>query len=588
MTYGGASIGGNLNVQGNTFIGGNLTVVGNTVSFSANTLTVYDSLIYLAANNETSDLLDIGFVGHYNDGFANAHTGVFRDCVTKEFYVFDGYVDEPTNDIDITDPSFSLANLNVSNITLNNGITISSSDISNVGNINVTTDGLINFVATTAVSLPSGNTAQRPVDLVGGQIRFNSENNIIEFYNGTDWVGLVNGVEDQTIVGDGTNNTFTLTKETTSIGMLVSINGTLQQPDVAYTVSGNQITFAETPLVTDVIDVRFIAVLVTNVETNALIANLAANINSITNGTATFGNIIPSANVTYSLGSPTAQWKSLYVSSNTIYIGGTALGVANGQLTVGGSSNIATTNYVDTAISSLVDVAPTALDTLNELAAALNDDASFATTVTTSLGLKANIASPSFTGAPLAPTANISVNNTQLATTAFVHNVLPTGMIIMWSGATTAVPYGWAICNGANGTPDLRDKFVIGAGSGYAVGATGGSKDATLVSHSHTASSTTSTSITDPGHKHWISSMATDDRNLTGTGNNSQEYGLVADAGSYSADDPNRSTGRYSLSAGTGISASSSTSTTVNATGSSATDANLPPYYALCFIMKTV
>jgi hypothetical protein len=365
--------------------------------------------------------------------------------------------------------------------------------------------------------------------------------------------------------------------------MLVSINGTLQQPDVAYTVTGNQITFAETPLVSDVIDVRFIAVLVTDVETNAKIANLVANVNSITSGTTTFGNLIPSANVTYSLGSPTAQWKSLYVSSNTIYIGGTALGVANGQLTIGGSSNVATTGYVDTAISSLVDVAPGALDTLNELAAALNDDASFATTVATSLGLKSNIASPAFTGTPTAPTANISVKNTELATTAFVHNVLPTGMIIMWSGATSAVPYGWALCNGANGTPDLRDKFVIGAGSNYAVGATGGTKDAIVVAHTHTANHSHSASSANAGnHNHNIysarDSYGTGDQ-LTGDdtgGTDEQTYeGKYGGYTTYNGDH------NHSITVNT-------ENVTTSSTGSSGTDANLPPYYALCFIMKTV
>ena len=54
----------------------------------------------------------------------------------------------------------------------------------------------------------------------------------------------------------------------------------------------------------------------------------------------------------------------------------------------------------------------------------------------------------------------------------------------MWSGATNNIPSGWALCDGNNGTPNLQDKFIVGAGSSYAVDATGGSADATLVSHS--------------------------------------------------------------------------------------------------------
>lgn len=51
---------------------------------------------------------------------------------------------------------------------------------------------------------------------------------------------------------------------------------------------------------------------------------------------------------------------------------------------------------------------------------------------------------------------------------------LPAGMITLWSGSIASIPAGWALCNGASGTPDLRDRFVVGAGSTYAVGATGG------------------------------------------------------------------------------------------------------------------
>ena len=54
-----------------------------------------------------------------------------------------------------------------------------------------------------------------------------------------------------------------------------------------------------------------------------------------------------------------------------------------------------------------------------------------------------------------------------------------TGMIILWSGAENAIPSGWVLCNGSNSTPDLRDRFVVGAGNSYAVGATGGSNTAT-------------------------------------------------------------------------------------------------------------
>ena len=82
-------------------------------------------------------------------------------------------------------------------------------------------------------------------------------------------------------------------------------------------------------------------------------------------------------------------------------------------------SGYATESYVGTAIDNLVDGAPALLNTLNELAAAINDDANYTTTITTALGTKAPLASPDLTGVPTAPTAAANTNTTQIATTAF-------------------------------------------------------------------------------------------------------------------------------------------------------------------------
>jgi len=91
---------------------------------------------------------------------------------------------------------------------------------------------------------------------------------------------------------------------------------------------------------------------------------------------------------------------------------------------IANTADLATKAYADNAASAaaaaIVDAAPATLDTLNELAAAINDDASFAATVTTALGTKAPSASPTFTGTPTAPTAAVGTDTTQIATTAFV------------------------------------------------------------------------------------------------------------------------------------------------------------------------
>ena len=194
------------------------------------------------------------------------------------------------------------------------------------------------------------------------------------------------------------------------------------------------------------------------------------------------------------------------------------------------------------------------------------------TAIASAISSKADTNSPTFTGTPLTPTASASTNNTQIASTAFVQAAiaaaaLPAGMIMLWSGSQATIPTGWVLCNGSNGTPDLRDRFVVGAGSSYAVAGTGGSKDAIVVSHTHTATTT----ITDPGHTHNITSSMIGDSGGTGefTGVNGSPGGTIRSD--------------RVLSKTTGITAAS----TINSSGSSGTNANLPPYYALAYIMKT-
>jgi len=195
------------------------------------------------------------------------------------------------------------------------------------------------------------------------------------------------------------------------------------------------------------------------------------------------------------------------------------------------------------------------------------------TAIASAISSKSDSNSPTFTGTPLTPTASAGTNTTQIASTAFVTTAIaaafPSGGIIIWSGSSASIPTGWVLCNGSNSTPDLRDRFVVGAGSTYAVGGTGGSANAIVVSHTHT----TTSAVTDAGHFHkdYIGGQSG-----TGSGNFS---GNTASMG------PNQSNASElrTTTETTGI----TVATTVNSAGTSGTNANLPPYYALCYIMKT-
>ena len=162
---------------------------------------------------------------------------------------------------------------------------------------------------------------------------------------------------------------------------------------------------------------------------------------------------------------------------------------------------------------------------------------------------------------------------TSNGTTWISESPFTTGMIMLWSGSVASVPSGWALCNGSGGTPDLRNRFVVGAGSTYAVNATGGSADATLVSHNHTATSSSSSSVSDPGHQHAFTASVTGASNTSYISQISRDPSFVSNTGLINT-------------ATTGISVNTSTSTTINSAGSSGTNANLPPYYALAYIMK--
>jgi hypothetical protein len=125
------------------------------------------------------------------------------------------------------------------------------------------------------------------------------------------------------------------------------------------------------------------------------------------------------------------------------------------------------------------------------------------------------------------------------------------------------------MCDGSNSTPDLRNRFIVGAGSTYSVAGTGGSADAIVVSHTHTGSTSTAS--------------------LTGTLRNVEEpFGSAS--GIVSLSDQGQAfyggTGSTAYNRQANFNASHSHTFTTDSSGSSGTNANLPPYYALAYIMK--
>jgi len=167
-------------------------------------------------------------------------------------------------------------------------------------------------------------------------------------------------------------------------------------------------------------------------------------------------------------------------------------------------------------------------------------------------------------------------------TTTFV-DTFPIGAIAMWSGSAGDIPEGWQLCDGTNGSPDMRDRFIVGAGSLYSIGDTGGSKDAVVVEHTHTGNTSNAGSHSHGG-------------NTSNNGNHT--HGRVpgrfgdTDRGSfssnYSVDSDGRTdnAGRHSHNISTNNTGSHTHSVSVSSTGVSGVDKNLPPYYAVAYIIK--
>ena len=164
-------------------------------------------------------------------------------------------------------------------------------------------------------------------------------------------------------------------------------------------------------------------------------------------------------------------------------------------------------------------------------------------------------------------------------------NAFVAGMIMLWSGSSASIPSGWLLCDGSNSTPDLRNRFVVGAGSTYAVGATGGTTTASG-SIAGTVGDTALTEAQMP--KHW--------HNMKGPNAGSVPQGTITGFSVYGGGTPDDGGWLYGTYSTGGDAASGSNSTgtangaahthSFSGTFTGTSGANLPPYYALCYIMK--
>ena len=213
-----------------------------------------------------------------------------------------------------------------------------------------TAGATMHFATTDSIILPTGAIGDRPGTAAVGMFRFSTTTNLIEWYNGTSWDQPSTNftiVTANTQTGNGSATSFTIpVANATTAGTIVSINGVVQEPVTAYSITGNIVTFTEAPAITDSIDFRvFVTTTQVTAVTDAagttglffdeptvgsqIIKFETAAVESFSiqsNSTARFtGNVEPSANLTYSLGSSTNRWKDAWIGGTTLYIGNIAI-----------------------------------------------------------------------------------------------------------------------------------------------------------------------------------------------------------------------------------------------------------------------
>jgi hypothetical protein len=316
-------------------LAGNNAVITNGVS--ATTVTATGNID--GGNITTGG--EVVATGNVSGGNLNATTGVYSATVTATGNIEGGNISTAgqanlgnirisgdditgTNGQVLINSAGADVNLVVSGDTIANLLVVDAgSDTVLIGTGTPTTNAALKIGTTNSILMPVGNTAQRPGTAVTGMMRFNTTLDVLEFYDSNSWTPASSEftvITADEFNGDGSTVAFTLSADSTTAGTVVAINGVVQIPTTAYSVSGTTLTFTEAPETNDVIDARIFTT--TTTVTSISNAGLTAVVETLSTADVEItGNLIPAANVTYDLGSTTRFWNDLYLAGNSIYLG---------------------------------------------------------------------------------------------------------------------------------------------------------------------------------------------------------------------------------------------------------------------------
>jgi hypothetical protein len=359
------------NVSAATVIAGQFNTTGNLVASQVSTGTLNATGLINTLGNISASRINADTLAATGTIWANATTDTTSlstgalivaggTAVGKTLWVGEGAVINSTRAAEA---------FQVYGATGNNGLiyadTAKSAIVfSSAGNVTVQNGVIAKFDSTGAIRLPVGSSAQRPgaagnVD-VAGLLRFSTTSNNMEFYDGTDW--LVAGSEFTIITtnafnGDGSTVAFTLSSSSTTAGTIVMVNGVVQIPVTAYSVSGTTLTFTEAPATGDVVDARVLI-------TTATVSSVASG-----NGYNQFSvDTAPYANITAGTSSATVRvsvdgLNGKVTFTNDVVINGqlTVLGDSSGNINIGNETGDrlqlrGKTVYDQTALNAVTDL----------------------------------------------------------------------------------------------------------------------------------------------------------------------------------------------------------------------------------------
>jgi len=189
------------------------------------------------------------------------------------------------------------------------------------GNSGAITNAIVSFNTTDSVKMPVGNTVQRPDPATIGMLRFSTAVDALEVYTTGGWetvgVPAFTVITDDQFAGTGACTTFTLSEDSTTAATIVSINGVVQIPTTAYSVTGNSLVFTEAPEVSDTIDARLLTTTTTVTSISNTSGNAVVAVSETANDVLITGDILPTSNAVANIGSTSFQFDTVFAKATS-------------------------------------------------------------------------------------------------------------------------------------------------------------------------------------------------------------------------------------------------------------------------------